>query len=276
MSITSFIPTIWSARLLMHLDNALVAKEFFNTDYEGEITDQGDTVRINQIGNITSFKYVRNQDMTPPQTLNTGAMDLVIDQADAFNFQIDDIDRVQARTNLMDRAMQRSAFRLADDENTYLFNKLATDGGNQLTGVDITNGEDAYALVVELRSILTKKNVPTTGRKLAVPPDFVSFMLRDERFTGTGGTLAESQLVSGFVTRAVGFDIYEVNNLPTGKIIATHQIQGTYANQIAKTEAFRMEKRFADGLKGLNVYGAKVLIPDAVAVATVTLNALTA
>ena len=119
MAITTFIPTIWSARLLAHLDNALVAKNFYNTDYEGDISDMGDTVRINQIGDIAIFNYIRNTDMNPPETLATAAQDLVIDQGRAFNFQIDDVDRVQARTELMDSAMQRSAFALAEVEDAY-------------------------------------------------------------------------------------------------------------------------------------------------------------
>ena len=89
MSVATFIPTIWSARLLNHLENALVAKNFFNTDYEGEIRDMGDTVRINQIGNITIFDYERNKDMKPPEDATTAAQDLVIDQGKAFNFQKD-------------------------------------------------------------------------------------------------------------------------------------------------------------------------------------------
>ena len=116
MSVNSFIPTIWSARLIAHLDNALVARNFFNNDYEGEISDMGDTVRINQIGNISIFDYNRNQDMAVPQTLATAAQDLIIDQGKAFNFQVDDVDAAQKRTDLMDRAMERSATQLAEVE----------------------------------------------------------------------------------------------------------------------------------------------------------------
>lgn len=272
MSILTFIPQIWSARLLRHLDNALIARNFFNQDYEGEIRDMGDTVRINQIGDVSIFDYVRNEDMTPPETLSTAAQDLVIDKANAFNFQIDDIDRVQMRTDLMDSAMQRSGYKMADKEDTFLFNKLATDTAtaNKIASTAITSGEDAYLLVVQLRTIMAKNNVPSEGRKLAVPPEFVAKILQDDRFVNTGSPQAETRLTSGFITRALGFDIYEVNTLPVGKIIAGHSLAATYANQIVKTEAFRMEKRFADGLKGLNVYGAKVLVPNALATATVT------
>lgn len=273
MAITTFIPTLWSARLLAHLDNALVAKNFFNTDYEGEISDQGDTVRINQIGAVNIFDYQRNQDMAAPEELSTAAQDLVIDQANAFNFQIDDIDRVQMRADLMDSAMERSAYALADKEDTYLFGELATNAGNKIGATAIANPEDMFSLLVQLRTLLTKSNVPTIGRRVGVPPEAVGYLLEDTRFTGTGGAFAEGTLQTGLIGRALGFDIYEVNTLPgNNTIIAGHTVAATYANQIVKTEAFRMEKRFADGLKGLNVYGARVLIPEALATAEVSFS----
>jgi len=272
MSIQTFIPVIWEARLLQHLDNALVARNFFNQDYEGNITDQGDTVRINQIGNVSIFEYHRNQDMTPPETLATSAQDLIIDQAQAFNFQIDDIDRVQARAELMDSAMQRSAFSLAEVEDTFLFNLLATAVPTpNKVAVTIASPDEMYELLVQLRTIMVKNNVPSTGRVVAVPPEAVALLLKDDRFVGTGSNGAENRMINGFVGRAAGFDIFEVNTTPGGNtLIAGHQLASTFAGQIVKTEAYRMEKRFADGLKGLSVYGAKTLIPEALASATVT------
>ena len=272
MAITTFIPTIWSARLLAHLDNALVARNFFNQDYEGEITDQGDTVRINQIGNISIFDYNRNTDMTPPETLATSAQDLIIDQANSFNFQVDDIDAVQSRANLMDSAMQRSGFALAEKEDTFLFNLLATavPAANKTTTA-IADPAEMYEVLVHLRTIMVKNNVPSIGRVVAVPPEAVALLLKDDRFVGTGSNGAENRMINGFVGRAAGFDIFEVNTTPGGNtIIAGHPLASTLANQIVKTEAYRMERRFSDALKGLNVYGAKTLIPDALASATVT------
>ena len=274
MSITTFIPTIWSARLLIHLDNALRARNFYNRDYEGEITDQGSTVRINQIGNISVFPYERNTDMVAPDELQTVAQDLVIDQAVAFNFQIDNIDRVQARAELMDTAMARSAYALAEKEDAYLFKLLADNAptGNKVTAT-IGSADELYELLVHLRTIMAKNNVPSLGRMLALPPEALALLLKDARFVGTGGTFAEDTLRAGFVGRAAGFDIFEVNTTPNNNtIIAGHSIASTFASQIVQTEAYRMEKRFADGLKGLSVYGAKVLMPEATAVAEITID----
>lgn len=264
---------------MAHLDKALVARYFFNNDYEGEIQDYGDTVKINQIGDPSIFKYVRNQDMPMPEELSMVDQELIIDQADAFNFQVDDIDAQQARGNLIDPGMSRAAYKLASTENTFLFGRLAEAVPTQNTigtpGAPIVVTEDnVYSLVVQLRTILTKANVPMGARQIAVPPEMVAMILQDDRFTGTGGTFAEGTLLSGMIARGAGFGFYEVNNLPeTGgvyEVIANDPLSSTYAAQIVKTEAYRMERRFADGLKGLNVYGAKVLVPQAVAKAYVT------
>lgn len=279
MSIQSFIPTIWSARLLMHLNKAHMAKTFFNTDYEGEIKDKGNTVKINKIGAVTISKYTANVDMATPERVNTVAQDLVIDQAESYNWQIDDVDSAQANTTLMDSAMERSAYGLADEMDKYLFKQLATGTpiGNTIGSAGspiLVTASNVYSIIVQLRTILSNSNVPKQNRNLALPPEMVGLILQDDRFTNTGGAFAESTLQSGMVSRGVGFNIYEINNLPeTGgvyEIIANHNLSATVAQQFVKTEAYRIEKRFADGVKGLNVYGAKVVLPEAVAKAYVT------
>jgi hypothetical protein len=275
MAIASFIPTIWSARLLQHLLNALVARNFYNSDYEGEITDQGNTVRINQIGNISVFDYDRNKDMNAAEELSTVAQDLVIDMAKSFNFQVDNIDRVQMRADLMDAAMQRSAYALAEVEDTYLFNLLATSAlpANKITDATITSANEMYELLVHMRTIMAKNNVPNAGRIIALPPEAVALLLKDDRFVGTGGSFAEGTLIAGLVGRAVGFDIYEVNTTPNNNTaIAGHALAATFASQIVQVVAYQPEKRFADALKGLSVYGAKVLVPEAIATAEITID----
>ncbi|MDL2253835.1 P22 coat protein - protein 5 domain protein [Ruminococcaceae bacterium OttesenSCG-928-I18] len=277
MSIATFIPQLWSARLLQHLDNALVAKNFFNQEYSGEIQDYGDTVKINQIGTPTIKTYVANADMDSPEELNTAAQELVIDQSKYFNFQVDDVDAAQMRAPLMDSAMNRAGIALAETEDTYLFGllKAGVVAGNQIGALTIDTPDAAFSMLVKLREILTKSNVPHAGRKVALSPEILSYILEDDRFTGTGGSGAEGTLASGQVGRAMGFDVYEVNTLPTATgvqtVIAGHDLGATFASQIIKTEPYRMEKRFSDGVKGLSVYGAKVLVGKAYASADVTL-----
>ena len=110
MSVAKFIPTIWSARLLEHLDKAHVYAALVNRDYEGEIKNFGDKVKINQIGDITIKDYTKGSDIDDPEELTGSDQELVIDQAKYFNFSIDDVDNAQTNPKLMDEAMQRAAY----------------------------------------------------------------------------------------------------------------------------------------------------------------------
>ena len=282
MSIASFIPEVWSARLLEHLRKNLVVANLFNRNYEGEISQMGDTVHINQLAEITIKDYTANVDIENPDQLSTTSIPLVIDQGDYYNFYLNDVDRAQARGDLMDNAMRSSAYGLADKLDMYLAGLLAT--GTLVTGLGTdaeplyVNAETAYELVVKMKVALDKANVPTQGRYLLMPPEFEGYMLLDQRFAGGTGNNAEARLINGMVGRAAGFDIYISNNVKNTegslfKVCASTVDQATYANQLVRTEAYRREKGFDDGVKGLHVYGAKILRPEAVAVATVNFGA---
>ena len=278
MSIASFIPELWSARLLDHLRKNLVVANLFNRNYEGEISQMGDTVHINQLAEITIKDYTANVDIENPDQLSTTDIPLIIDQGDYYNFYLNDVDRAQARGDLMDNAMRSSAYGLADKLDAYLAGLLA--GGTLVDGMGddsaplSINADTAYALLVKMKVALDKANVPTQGRYVLMPPEFEGFMLLDQRFASAYGNNAEQRLVNGLVARAAGFDIYISNNVKNTegalyKVCASTVDQATYANQLVRTEAYRREKGFDDGVKGLHVYGAKVLRPEAVAVATV-------
>ena len=279
MALTTFIPELWNARLLNALDKAHVFAGLVNRDYEGEIKKQGDTVHINTIGEVTIGTYTKDTDFTSgPQALTATDSTLVINQAKYFNFAVDDIDTAQAAGDIMDKAMQRAAYGLADAADKYLADQLAaaitTANGNQVgtTAVALTK-DNVYENVVKIKTILDKANVPTTGRWLVIPPEMVALILQDDRFVKTGGTKAEDTLANGWVARAVGFDIYESNNCnsATASSTTTYTITAgdegacTYAEQISDTEAYRPEKRFADAVKGLHLYGAKVVDPKRLA-----------
>lgn len=105
MAFSNFIPEIWSARLLDHLNKVHVYANLMNRDYEGEIKAYGDTVHINQISDITVTDYDGTDFAAKPQELDSAEQTLVIDQAKAFNFQIKDIDNAQSNPKLMDAAM---------------------------------------------------------------------------------------------------------------------------------------------------------------------------
>lgn len=274
MAFSNFIPTLWSARLLEHLNDTLVARQFFNREWEGEILDRGDKVKINQIGKINIFEYQRGGTLPAPHDLDGVQQELEIDFARAFNFKIDDIDNAQSKPKLMNSAMQRSAVDLAAAIEAWLFQKLI-DGAqvsNTITAPS-SSADDIYVILTRLRTMLGRANIPVQGRLAAMPPEIVERVLQDDRFVKTGGANAEGRLESGVVARAAGFGILEVNTIPgNNRIIAGHSVSATMAEQIQKTEAYRVERGFSDGLKGLYLAGARVTRSNGVAVATINLT----
>ena len=271
MAVTGYIPKLWSARLLNALDKSHVFANVVNRDYEGDIKKMGDTVHINTIGAVTIGTYTQNTDFTSgPETLATTDQTLTIDQAKYFNFQVDDIDAAQAAGDIMDKAMTRAAYGLADASDKYIAGILAgaADASNLVSSSAVAlTSSNVYENVVKMRTILDKANVPTAGRWLVIPPEMYALILLDDRFVKTGGEMAEGILRTGLVAQAAGFDIYLSNNCVSANVSdkVTYTITGgvdsaaTYAEQIVSTEAYRPEKRFADAVKGLHVYGAKVV-----------------
>jgi N4-gp56 family major capsid protein len=269
MSITNFRPEIWSAKLLIALRKSLVYSAFINRDYEGEISEAGDTVRITSIGRPTISNYVPNSTVISPEQVQDSQRTLIVDQSKMFAFMVDDVDARQAKGNVIPQAMDEAGFGIADVIDQFL--------ASFYTGIQTPN--QAYDnVLVPLRTRLTKANVPTQGRSVAVTPDLYGCLLRDSRFVKVNESGTDMGLRSGIVGRAAGFDIVETNNAPntTGSEFAT--IAGvnsglTFAEQISKVEAYRPQSSFSDAVKGLTLYGAKLTRPDVLASALVTVTA---
>jgi hypothetical protein len=282
LSINNFKPEIWSAQLLMALRNSLVyaQPQLVNRNYEGEITSQGQSVHITTIGDPTIFDYDAG-DTINYEDIETAGTDLVIDQGKAFAFKLDDVDKAQALLNPMAQMAQNAAYGLRDKADAYvasLYTGVASANTVGSTGspIDIhTATTDAYSKVlVPLRTKLNRANVPTEGRYVVGSPEFIGAMLNDDRFIRADASGTTEGLRNGFVGRAAGFDILESNNTPnpsgdTQVIQAGYPGAITYAEQILETEALRLQSTIADAIRGLHVYGAKLLRPTGIAVAFV-------
>lgn len=270
MAFSNFIPEVWSARLLEHLDNVHVYAALMNRDYEGDIRAFGDTVHINQIGSITINDYT-GDDIADPEELDSASMELKIDQAKYFNFQIRDIDNAQSNPKVVDAAMQRASYGINDVVDRYLATLLLSGAaeGNTVTAGEMT-AENAYDYLVDLGVILNEHNVPMLGRWVVIPPWFHGLLLKDPRFVGNGTGYNQAILQGGWVGDAAGFRIHLSNNVPVDGesccVIAGTNAAGSYAEQLVELEAYRLEKNFSDAVKGLHVYGAKVTQPNALAV----------
>jgi hypothetical protein len=279
MSLDTFIPTIWSARLLQNLQNALVYGQagVINRDYEGEIRDVGNTVKIHSIGAVTVGSYTKNTNMSAPETLTDAELSLLIDQSKYFNFQIDDIDKAQTKPKVMSEAMREAGYALANVADAYIASLYTgIDSGNAIgttaaPKTDLGTAGAPYSYLVDLAVLLDEDKVPTTGRWVVVPPWFHGLLLKDSQFVASGGSQAEATLRNGIVGEAAGFSIIKSNNVPNTtstkyRIIAGHAQAWSYAEQINSVEAYRPELRFADAVKGLHLYGAKIVRPTSLAV----------
>ena len=276
MSTSKFIPTIWSARILAALEKQLVYTNFFNRDYEGEIRDAGDTVKIGLVGAPTVKKYTTGSEIAAPDDVTVTDATLTIDQADYFNIAVDDVDAAQSKSNLLESASSQTGYAFGDVTDQYLAGLLVAGTGGTIgtksapKSITDAKPEDAYNLLVDLKVALDRQNCPTMGRICVVPPEFEGFMLKDSRFVAKSTSESKERLTEGTIYKCAGFEIHVSNNAPhddkggSGSttvydVIAGCDQSGTYAEQILNTEAYRPEKSFKDAVKGLHVYGAKVL-----------------
>lgn len=280
MAIANFIPEIWSAALLKALRNQLVYAQtgVINRDYEGEIARAGDTVHITSFADPDVRAYTRNGSITW-DLLSDAQQTLTIDQAKYFAFKVDDIDKRQALPGFVEETSTGAAYNLSADADSFVATTIAAgvDAGNALgaTSVAAATPGTAYDLLVELRTKLTKTNTPTAGRWVVVPPELYAVLLKDDRFIRLDTSGTTEGLRNAVVGRAAGFDIIEANTVPEADgaftVLAGHGIATTYAEQILSTEALRLETTFGDGIRGLHVYGARVVRPKNLASATVTI-----
>jgi hypothetical protein len=281
VTFTKFRPEIWSPVLLVALRQSLIYSAFTNRDYEGDIAEAGDTVRITSIGRPTIGTYTPNSSIGAPEQINDSQRTLVVDQAKFFNFAIDDVDARQARGNVMTQEMDEAAFAAANVVDQYISSFYTSiQSANQVGAVSVSIASPGQAydnVLVPMKVRLDKANVAAQGRSVAISPDLHGVLLRDPRFIKVNESGTSEGLRNGVVGRAAGFDILLSNQTPTtgsdSVVIAGNNRAITFAEQINHVEAYRPPDRFADAVKGLVLYGAKVVRPDSLASANVTITA---
>lgn len=276
MAIIRFKPEIWAAELLVALRKNLVYGQapVVNRDYEGDIAQAGDTVRITSISDPTIGNYVANSTTITPEELTDAQRTLVIDKAKYFAFKIDDIDARQAKGDVMPEAISRAAYKLADTVDQFIAafytDVQIANRVNGGTAVPVTDGDIAYAQILKLRTKLNEANVQSQGRWVIIPPWYEELLLNNNKFVRVDAAGTSEGLRNGIVGRVVGFDIYTSNNVVnvTGDdwaVLAGVNTAISYAEQINQVEAYRPESSFSDAVKGLHLWGAKVIRPDSLA-----------
>ena len=280
MAVTNFVPDLWSSRLLVGLRKAAVAGNLVNRDYEGEIKRQGDSVKITSINDVTIGSYTVHTDITV-EDIDDATRSLLIDQAKYFAVELDDVEaaqHVKGGGSPLAQAVDNAAYQLRDVSDSFLLAAMTTAAqgtANDLGTVAIhTTANNLYDAIVDLGVVLDEDNVPTEGRFVVVSPSVHGRLQKLSTFIAAGDDRGAGVRTTGFIGSVAGLDIYKSNNLPAvtdaaatgGFALAGYRGATTFAEQIVSVEAARMEKRFADMVKGLHVYGAKVVRPTGLAV----------
>lgn len=284
MSVANFIPQVWVAALITALRKKLVyaGPTVVNRNYEGEISEAGDTVRVTSIGRPTIGNYVPNVTSIVPEKLNTAQRTMTIDQSKYFAFSIDDVDKRQAKGDLIQPSMSEAAYGLADIVDQYVANMYTAIPSGQVLP-DVTSfgsdeeawGKKAYYTLVDLQVLMDEKDIPTEGRYAACPPWYRGLIQKNPNFTRASEYGTNSVLLNGEIGEIAGFKILISNNnpKPTGSTnFISAGVNGaiSFAEQLNKTEAYRPESSFSDAVKGLALYGGKVMRPDLLAGVEVT------
>ena len=278
MAITNFIPTVWSENLYQELDKKYIAVANCNRDFEGEIHEKGNTVRICGIGNVVVSEYTKNSNMSMPSSLSDTARELKIDQAKYFNFQIDDIDRAQSSPKLMEVAMKNAASALANDADRYVFG-LYGEAGSTIKCND-TKVENIVDLIIDARTKLFTNNVADPEDiVIEVTPAIAGMILKAKVNLSTDNT---EVMEAGCIGAIGGCKIFVSPNIPIctedgtpyAQCVARTKRAVAFAEQLSEVEAYRPELRFADAMKGLHLYGAKIVYPSEMVLLNISMQFL--
>ena len=289
-----FLPKIYSKKVLNFFRKASVVEAITNTDYAGEISAFGDSVKIIKEPVISVSDYTRGSDTTQTK-LTDQELTLVVDSAKAFKFIVDDIETNMSHVNFKEVASSSAAYALKDSYDAAvlasMFSGVSASSPDHIIGSDsatadatlshATNsvdllgsdgtGVDALDLMARLARKLDDQNVPEEGRWFVASPDFYEELgksgskLLSVDFNAGQGSIRNGLVSSG---KLRGFDMYKSNNIAatsnaSGKVMAGHISSTATANTILSTEVIRDPSSFGDIVRGLHVYGAKVLRPEA-------------
>jgi hypothetical protein len=287
----NFIPEIWSAKLIENFYDATVLAAISNTDYEGEIKKHGDTVNIRTTPELTVRSYEKGMTLTVERP-DKPKIQLLIDQGEYFAAIEDDVDKVQADINLMDTwskdASERMKIKIDTNVLTGMLtgiaaaNKGATAGrisgninlGTTGTPVAVTK-ENVLDLLVDMGTVLDEANAPESGRFVVIPAKMAGLIkksdLKDASLSGDGTSILRNGRL-GMIDR---FTVYVSHNLnvSSGKfsIVGGHKMGLTFASQMTEMESLRAETTFGNIIRGLQVYGYKVVKGEALTQAVITM-----
>ena len=282
----NFIPEIWSGKLIENFYDATVLAAISNTDYEGEIRNMGDTVNIRTTPEITIQTYVKGQTLAV-ENPDKAKLQLIIDKGEYFACVEDDVDQVQTDMNLMDMwskdASERMKIKIDQRVLTDLLPDVSANNKGQTAGAisgnidlgvagtpEALDATNVIGKIIDMGTVLDEANCPEQNRFLVIPAKMAGLIkqsdLKDASITGDGSTpLRNGRL--GMIDR---FTVYVSHNLVKDSngdfsVIGGHTMGFTFASQMTNMETIRSETTFGNIIRGLQVYGYKVVKPEALA-----------
>ena len=297
----NFTPQIFSQKVQKFFRRASVVEDITNTDYAGEIENFGDTVKIIKEPTITVADYARGTAVST-QDLADDQITMTVDQGSYFAFKVDDIEERQSHVNFEALATSSGAYSLKRnyDYNVlkHIYDNATTSAANTGTDGSPIDGDAAVDTLADVvsaaKTVLDGNDVPEENRWLVAPPAFFQQLrkagakLSDQSILNDGGV---SQIRNGMVTDKplFGFNMYMTNAIAVSSGNAANKTFGSSganeyaflyghmsavatANHIAKTELIRDPDSFADIVRGLHVFGRKILRDDAVYSGVITIG----
>jgi len=294
-----FLPKVYSKQVLNFFRKASVVEAITNTDYAGEIAAFGDSVRIIKEPEISVYQYERGADVTKT-ALTDQEVTLIVDIANAFKFIVDDIETNMSHVNFRDVATSSAAYALRDAFDAGVLASMfagvsstapdhiigadaaaGTDGVNETTSsIDLIDVADPLDVMARMARLLDDQNIPEEGRWFVASPAFYEALSQSSsKLLSVDYNAGQGSIRNGLVSsgKLRGFNMYKTNNIATpttatGKCMAGHMSSTATAQTITSTEVIRDPSSFGDIVRGLHVYGSKVLRPEALVSAFFTID----
>lgn len=269
---STFIPEIWSKKLNQMLEKNCVMMQCVNKNWEGEISQQGDTVKIITPADVTVSTLT--SDNITYTSLAPKSQDLVIDQKKFFAFKIDDVAKVQSNMDIMEAHLVNAKKAIEEVQDSYLL-AMHTDVtesntvGSESSPITLDKST-IYEHFVKLSLALKNSDAVHTGVRpwVVINPNIESYLLQSPEFI-KAYNVADETLRDGAIGRIAGMDVLVSTNLTDIDnkyyVLAGTNDAITFASQLAKIESLRDKDSFSDLIRGLYLYGAKTVQPKALA-----------
>ena len=269
---SAFIPEIWSQKLNTMLDKNCVMMQCVNKNWEGEISKQGDKVKIITPADVTVSTLTT--DSISYSALEPSAKELEIDQKKFFAFKIDDVAKAQANGDIMEAHLNNARKAIEVVQDSYLLS-LHTDVpnanivGSAASPVELDKST-IYSKFVELALALKNSDAVYGNVRpwVIINPTIEAYLLQSSEFI-SAYNVADTTLREGSIGRIAGMDVLVSTNLTETNdlyyVLAGTNDAITFASQLAKIESLRDKDSFSDLVRGLYLYGAKTVQPKALA-----------